>query len=180
MRRQAVARYTFRRAGITLDAPSNWRKGPLLKRLIYPHQPELFGPNNEYIGFDSVDTLDRAATVAEASVLLRDEIVARGNKLVTLSSLEVGGKEQATAIFDKPMPGVPREMMRMKKYRVSLAGNVFTVTANLSFEGRNSPGGEPSPYRRGDVLTPDSRRTIFYSEEGYDRIVQSIVARPVS
>jgi len=172
-----MARYRFRRAGITLDAPSNWRKGPFLKRLLYPYQPELFGPNNEYIGFDSIDRLDRASTVAEATVLLRDEIVVRGNKLVSLSSLEVGDKEHATAIFDKPMPYEPREVIRMKKYRLSLAGNVYILTANLSFEGSNSSDGEPSPYRRGDVLTASSRRTTFYSEDGYDRIVKSITVR---
>jgi len=169
-----MARFRFRRAGIMLDAPSNWRKGPFLKRLLYPHQPELFGPNNEYIGFDSIDRLDGASTVAEGTVLLRDEIVDRGNKLVNLSSLEVSGKEHATAIFDKPMPYEPGELIRMKKYRLSLSGRVYTLTVNLSFEGRNSPGGEPSPYRRGDVLTASSRRTIFYSEDGYDRIVKSI------
>jgi hypothetical protein len=171
-----VARYTFRTAGISLDAPSNWRKGPLLKRLRYPYQPELFGPDNEYIGFDSVHKFDRALTVLEASVLLRDEIVARGNKLVSVSALEVGGKEHATAIFDKPMQYEPREVIRMKKYRLSLAGKVYTISARLSFEGRNSPGGVPSAYQRGDVLTA-STRTIFYSEDGYDRIVKSITTR---
>jgi hypothetical protein len=172
-----MARYGFRKAGITLDAPSSWRKGPFLKRLRYPYQPELFGLNNEYIGFDSIDKLDRASTIAEASALLRDEIVARGNRLVSLSSLEIGGKEHATAVFDKPMPSDPSEVVRMKKYRLSLAGKVYTLTATLSFEGRNSPGGAPSPYRRGEVLTATSRRTIFGSEDEYDRIVRSITVR---
>jgi hypothetical protein len=172
-----MARYTFRRARITLEAPSTWRKGPFLKRMLYPHQPELFGPNNEYIGVDSVDSVDRVdrpLTVAEATVLLRDYIVGRGNRVVSVSSLEVGGKEHATAIFDKPMPYQPREVIRMKKYRLALAGFVYTITATLSFEGSIADAGEGSPYTRGYVLTSWSRRTTFYSEDGYDRIVKSI------
>ena len=169
-----MARYKFRRARITLEAPSTWRRGPFLKRMLYPYQPELFGPNNEYIGFDSVGRVDRTPTVAEATILLRDDIVARGNKLVSVSSLEVGGKEHATAIFDKPMPYEPREVIRMKKYRLALAGFVCTITATLSFEGSNADSGGPSPYTPGDVLTTWSRRTTFYSEDGYDRIVKSI------
>jgi hypothetical protein len=169
-----MARYAFRRARITLEAPSTWRKAPLLKRMRYPRQPELYGPNSEYIGFDSVERDDTPPSVAEASIQLRDDIVARGNTVVSVSSLVVLGKEHPTAIFDKPMLYAPREMTRMKKYRLFLAGTVYTITATLSFEGSKSARGEPSPYQRGDVLTESSRRTTFYSEEGYDKIVKSI------
>ena len=58
-----MARYTFGKVRITLDAPSTWRKGPVMKRLLYPYQPELFGPNNEYIGFDKVARIARIPTL---------------------------------------------------------------------------------------------------------------------
>ena len=169
-----MTRYTFRRARITLDAPSTWRKAPLLKRMLHPRQPELYGPNNEYIGFDSVEKDDAPPTLAEAAIQLRDDIVARGNTLVSASSIVVLGKEHPTAIFDKPMRYAATEMTRLKKYRLFLAGTVYTITARLSFEGSESGGGEPSPFRRGDVLKESSRRITFYSEEGYDKIVKSI------
>jgi hypothetical protein len=54
-----VARFTFKKARITLEAPPTWRKAPFLKRIAFPYQPELLGPNGEYIGFDSISKLDR-------------------------------------------------------------------------------------------------------------------------
>lgn len=151
--------FKFRLAGFSIVAPSHWHKPPLLKRLMYPTQPELCGPGGaayEFLWFDKPITMKAPLTEIELFDIMKKHLEAsvevRGNKILSKGEISIDGNRRfPTITFEKHrhrhVPTI------MKRYCYILNGKFYTIGARLS---HNS--------------------VECFSEEGYDIIVQSIKA----
>ena len=96
--------FKFRLAGFSILAPSTWHKPPLLKRLMYPFQPELFGPGGpgyEFIWFDKPFIVNEDLLLKKMKDHLKASVEVRGNRILQEGEIIINGKQYPTIIFEK-------------------------------------------------------------------------------
>lgn len=147
-----IKRFKFRFIGLSLTAPSNWHKPDLLKRILYPSRPELFGPSGpayEFLWFEKPIAHVKIPTFSEMSNHLTGTVQVRGNRILSRGMIAINNKDYPTITFEKIREGFPPTTM--KRY--------FIIHNNKSIT-------------LGVRLTRDN--IACYPEEEYDKIIQSL------
>lgn len=145
--------FKFRLAGLSITAPSTWHKPPFLKRLLYPSQPELCGPGGpgyEFLWFEKPISFGGIPKFSEMAEHLIGTVQIRGNSILSEGTISINNVDYPTITFEKHKDGYAPTIM--KRYFVVLNNKSFTMGARLSHNN-----------------------LACYPEEGYDKIVKSIV-----
>lgn len=144
--------YKFRLAGLSMEGPSTWHSSPIIKRLLYPSQPELYGPGGpayEYLWFDKPIILEKRPSFSEMNDHLTATVLVRGNRIIENTTFRLDNEIFPTVVFEKHRAGYAPTIM--KRYLIILNNRLITIGARLSHNN-----------------------VECYSEEGYDEIVRSV------
>lgn len=146
--------FRFRFAGLSISAPLTWKRPAFINRLIHPSRPAIFGPGGpgyEFIWFDKPMVFKKIPEFKHSEMAnhLIGIVQVRGNRILGEGTITVNNQDFPTITFEKHRVGYAPTTM--KRYLIVLNNKLFTIGARLSHNNIDC-----------------------YSEEGYDKIIQSI------
>lgn len=102
--------------------PDGWHRPGFFRRLMFASQPEFYGPDGETIKF-AIGPIAHEPTATQQRHNLEYIATKRGEQVLDLGSIHVGGKEHATMTVAMPYAG------RVKHYSLIFHGTEFFVSA---------------------------------------------------